>query len=74
MYIRDVIGSVVRPLRELKQKGESTTVSFTITEDMLKFYGIKMNYTSEPGQFIVYIGSDSTTKNKKEFILEPEFE
>lgn len=76
LYIRDVKGSVVRPLRELKglQKitlapGESKTVSFTITEEMLRFYDIDMNYVSEPGDFTLWIGHDSLTENGADFRL-----
>ena len=76
LYIRDVKGSVVRPLRELKglQKislapGESKTVSFTITEEMLRFYDIDMNFVSEPGDFMLWIGHDSLTENGAAFRL-----
>ena len=76
MYIRDLAGSVTRPVRELKgfrkitlAPGESMEVSFPITEDMLRFYDINMNYTSEPGEFEIFIGTDSTTQNKSGFTL-----
>ncbi len=75
-YIRDVSGSVVRPVRELKgfkkitlKPGESREVSFEITEPMLRFWRIDMTYGSEPGKFEVYIGADSTTENKASFLL-----
>lgn len=74
LYIRDVSGSVVRPVRELKgfekitlKPGESREVSFEIIEPMLRFWRIDMTYGSEPGKFEVYIGGDSTTENKAEF-------
>lgn len=74
LYIRDVSGSVVRPVRELKgfekitlKPGESRKVSFEIIEPMLRFWRIDMTYGSEPGKFEVYIGGDSTTENKAEF-------
>lgn len=77
LYIRDVKGSVVRPLRELKglQKitlmpGEEKTVTFEITEEMLRFYDIDMNYASEVGDFVLWIGPDSLTENGVEFRLE----
>jgi beta-glucosidase len=70
MYIQDLIGSVVRPSRELKgfQKitlapNERKTLKFDIAEEMLRFHRADMNYISEPGQFKVYIGEDSRTKN-----------
>ncbi len=76
LYIRDVKASVVRPCRELKglQKplicaGESVTVSFEITADMLKFYNEDMEYVAEPGEFKVWIGGSSLTKNEAEFRL-----
>lgn len=74
MYIRDDKGSVVRPVRELKgyqkiwlEPGEEREVSFVITEDMLKFHDINMDYKAEPGSFTVYVGGDSTTENKAIF-------
>lgn len=77
LYIRDVKGSVVRPLRELKglQKvslapGECQTVCFTITEDLLRFYNIDMDFVSEPGDFTLWIGHDSLTENGADFRLQ----
>lgn len=76
LYLRDVSGSVVRPLRQLKgfqkitlEPGESRLVSFTITEPMLRFWRMDMTYGSEPGRFEVYIGPDSTTENHASFVL-----
>lgn len=76
MYLQDVKGSVIRPLRTLRgfqkvhlRPGESKTVSFRITEDMLRFYNIDMVYTSEAGLFRVYIGTDSDAQNMAEFTL-----
>lgn len=76
LYIRDVKGSVVRPMRELKglQKitlapGERKTVTFAITEDMLRFYDIDMHYVSEAGDFTLWIGHDSLTDNGADFRL-----
>ncbi len=70
MYICDCFGSVVRPVRELKgfcrvtlDPGESREVSFEITEGLLRFWNINMEYASEEGSFIVYIGPDSTSEN-----------
>lgn len=78
LYIRDVKGSVARPVRELKGfekvtllPGESKEVSFKITEEMLRFYDINMDYTSEPGLFELFIGTDSQTDNKASFTLLP---
>ena len=76
MYIRDDCGSVARPVRELKgfekiwlEPGEEKEVSFSITEEILKFHDINMNYTAEKGSFTVFIGSDSDTNNQKKFEL-----
>ena len=76
MYIRDDQGSVVRPVRELRgfeklwlEPGETKTVQFTITEDLLQFYDSNMKYTAEAGTFTVYMGADSRTQNKAVFTL-----
>lgn len=49
------------------QPGEEKDVCFEITEPMLRFYDIEMCYTSEPGEFRVYIGTDSNTDNRALF-------
>ncbi len=66
LYIRDVVGSVTRPVKELKgfqkielQPGESKTVSFTITPEDLKFYNYDLKYDWEPGEFHIMIGGNS---------------
>ena len=66
LYIRDVVGSVTRPVKELKgfqkiwlKAGESKTVSFSITPADLKFYNYDLKYDWEPGEFQVQIGADS---------------
>ena len=76
LYIRDVTGSVVRPCRELKglqkpliKAGESVTVSFEITADMLRFYNEDMEFVAEPGEFKVWIGGSSMTENEGTFRL-----
>lgn len=77
LYIQDVVGSVTRPVRELKgfQKvelaaGESQTVSFDITQDLLEYYDDQLRCAAELGEFNVFIGGDSTTGNKAVFTLE----
>lgn len=77
LYLRDIKGSVVRPLRELKglqkielKPGEKREIEFVITEDMLRFYNEEMNYVSEAGDFRIWIGPDSITDNMTEFRLE----
>lgn len=76
MYIQDVCGSAVRPVRELKgfekitlEPGEEREISFTITEEMLRFHDIHMKYVSEAGEFRIYIGNSSDTENDRNFIL-----
>ncbi|MBQ8799646.1 MAG: glycoside hydrolase family 3 C-terminal domain-containing protein [Lachnospiraceae bacterium] len=76
LYIRDVKGSVIRPCRELKgltkpfiKAGESVTVSFDITEDMLRFHNEDMEFVAEPGEFMVWIGGSSLTQNGVNFRL-----
>ncbi|MDY4916262.1 MAG: beta-glucosidase BglX [Candidatus Cryptobacteroides sp.] len=76
MYIRDVVASSSRPMRELKgfekirlEPGESRTVSFEIERDALSFWNMDMEYVCEPGEFEVFIGPDSTTENKASFVL-----
>ena len=76
LYLRDLAANVARPVRMLRgfQKvvlnpGESREVSFTVTEDMLRFYDHSMQYVSEPGDFDVFIGPDSRTENTARFTL-----
>jgi beta-glucosidase len=76
MYLRDLTGSVVRPVKELKgfrrvslKPGEAQKISFKIEEPMLRFIRADMTCGSEPGKFRVFIGHDSTTENSAEFTL-----
>ncbi|EDP94303.1 beta-glucosidase BglX [Kordia algicida OT-1] len=66
LYIRDVVGSVTRPVKELKgfqkifiKKGETKTVRFTISIEDLKFYNSNLDFVAEPGEFQVAIGTNS---------------
>ncbi|HTH29781.1 MAG TPA: glycoside hydrolase family 3 C-terminal domain-containing protein, partial [Lacibacter sp.] len=66
LYIRDVVGSVTRPVKELKgfqkvelKAGESKTVSFNITANDLKFYNYDLKYDWEAGDFHIMIGANS---------------
>lgn len=77
LYIRDVAGSVVRPVKELKgvqlvslEAGETKTVEFSITEEMLRFYGKDMEYRAETGRFQVMIAPHSGCEMQAEFVLE----
>jgi beta-glucosidase len=76
LYIRDVVGSVTRPLKELKgfqkieiKKGETKTVTFEISIEDLKFYNADLQFVAEPGKFEIFIGTNSDTTNKIEFDL-----
>ena len=76
LYVQDLVGSVTRPLKELKgfqkvflKKGETRKVEFTLTEKELRFYRRDMSFGSEPGDFKVYVGGDSNATNSKEFRL-----
>ena len=76
MYIRDLVGSVTRPVKELKgfekvfiTKGETKTVSFTISEEDLKFYNSDLDFVAEPGFFQVFVGTDSNTETNVSFEL-----
>lgn len=78
MYIRDLVGSSTRPLKELKgfekikiAKGETKTVQFVISADDLKFYNSDLVWVAEPGEFEVFIGGSSATQNKTSFTLKP---
>ncbi len=76
LYIRDKAGSVVRPMLELKdwqkvtlQPGEEKTVTFTVNEDLLRFWRKDMTFGSEPGEFVLFIGQNSVDLKSAEFIL-----
>jgi beta-glucosidase len=67
MYIRDMVSTVTRAVQELKdfsrihlKKGETKTVSFTITSDKLQYFGPDMKRIVEPGEFEVQVGKNST--------------
>lgn len=75
-YIRDMEGTVARPVKELKhferitlQPGESKDVTFAITPAALKFYDYNLDYVAEPGEFQVMVGPDSRRLQGKSFVL-----
>lgn len=77
MYIRDMTGSVVRPIKELKgfqkvelKAGETKKICFSVTEELLKFYTKDMQYEAEPGRFQIMIGKNSVQTECAEFVLE----
>ena len=76
MYIRDMVGSVSRPVEELRgfkrvrlAKGETKTVSFDITAETLKFYNSDLEYVCEPGDFQVMVGPNCRDVQKLGFTL-----
>jgi beta-glucosidase len=76
LYIRDLYGSVVRPLKELKSfkrvklaPGEEQVIEFEIKDEMLRFYNSKLEYKSEPGKFRAMVGRNSVELNEIEFEL-----
>ena len=77
LYIRDLVGSVTRPLKALKnfqkvflKSGEKKTISFTITDNDLAFYTRSMAFKSEAGEFDVFVGGDSDAKLVKRMVME----
>jgi beta-glucosidase len=76
LYVQDVVGSVTRPVKELKRfqkiklmPGESKDVSFTLTSEDLSFYKRDMTWGTEPGQFNVFVGGNSRDVKKTDFVL-----
>lgn len=76
LYIRDITGSVVRPVKELKgfwkillKKGEAKEIRFTIGADDLRFYNDKLQYIYEPGEFKLFIGGSSADVKEAAFKL-----
>ncbi|MGM5469556.1 beta-glucosidase BglX [Flavobacteriaceae bacterium LMO-SS05] len=74
LYIRDLVGSLTRPVKELKgfektriQAGETKTINFIINSDMLQFYTVNKKWEVEPGDFNIWVGGDSTTNLKETF-------
>jgi beta-glucosidase len=76
LYVRDLVGSVTRPLKELKGfkkvfigKGATKKVTFALTAEDLAFYRHDLSYDAEPGRFMVFVGGNSDTTMAKEFRL-----
>jgi beta-glucosidase len=75
-YVRDLVGSVTRPVKELKgfekitlKVGESKVITFTIKPDMLAFHRADMTYGTEPGDFKLFIGGNSRDTKEVDFNL-----
>ncbi|WP_316768744.1 beta-glucosidase BglX [Pedobacter frigiditerrae] len=76
MYTRDLVGSITRPVKELKgflkislKPGESKTATFTISEETLKFYNSNLKFIAEPGDFKVFVGTNSRDVKEANFKL-----
>jgi beta-glucosidase len=76
LYIRDLVGTSTRPVKELKgfqkislQPGETKTVSFSISEDMLRFYNSQLKFVSEAGDFKAFVGTNSRDVKEVDFKL-----
>jgi beta-glucosidase len=73
LYLRDRVGSIVRPVKELKdfQKinlaaGESRTIQFIIDKEKLSFYNQQLQWTAEPGEFDIMVGASSKDIRQQE--------
>ena len=73
LYLRDLVGSIVRPVEELKdfkkiflKTGESKTIEFVIDKEKLSFYNQQLKWVAEPGEFEVMIGASSRDIKWKE--------
>jgi beta-glucosidase len=76
LYVRDLVSSVTRPVKELKgfqkvklQPGETKTVTFDLTPESLAFYDLDMNYVVEPGEFEIMVGNSSRDEDLQRTIL-----
>ena len=76
LYIRDLVGSSTRPVKELKgvhkialKAGESKAVSFDITVSDLKYYNYDLKYIAEPGDFKIFISGNSRDVKEAGFKL-----
>lgn len=76
LYIHDLVGSITRPVKELKRfqkvvlkKGESKEISFTLTVEDFKFYNKDLKWVSEPGDFKIFVGTNSQDVKQSSFSL-----
>lgn len=74
LYVRDLVGNVTRPVKELKafrrirlEPGQQATVDFVLTTEDLSFYGRRMQWLAEPGEFHAWIGGSSDATLRTEF-------
>ncbi len=76
LYVRDLVGSVTRPVKELKgfekvslKAGEEKTITFELKTEDLAFYNRDWEWTTEPGEFHVFVGGNSKETIEAEFSL-----
>jgi beta-glucosidase len=76
LYIRDLVSSVTRPVKELKgfqkiklQAGETKTVALNITPELLAFYDVNMKCVVEPGEFAIMVGNSSRDLDLQKVVL-----
>ena len=76
LYVQDCVGSVVRPVKELKRfqrvelaPGETKTVTFELPVEELAFWNIDMEYVVEPGDFRLWVAGDSDSGNPINFVV-----
>ena len=77
LYIRDLVSSVTRPIKELKgfkkvylKPGETTTVTLDIAPDALAFFDVNMKHVVEPGDFSIMIGTSSRDEDLHKLTLQ----
>jgi len=77
LYIRDLVSSATRPVKELKgfrklwlEPGETATVAFDITPAELSFYDVNMKYVVEPGDFAIMVGNSSRDADLQKLVLQ----
>jgi beta-glucosidase len=76
LYIRDLVGDVTRPVKELKgfkkvliKKGETVNVTFTLSPDELSYYHQDMSFKYDPGDFELFIGTNSAESRSTKFSI-----
>ena len=76
LYVRDLVGSIARPVKELKgfqrinlKAGESQEVSFSLSSNDLAFYGLNKKFITEAGEFKIWVGGDSASGLEASFSL-----
>jgi beta-glucosidase len=77
LYLRDLVASVIRPVKELKgfqkiliKAGHSKTISFVIDKELLQFYTINKKWEVETGEFHLFVGGSSATELKQKITVE----